>query len=163
MASEEHRAAVPETLHGTGLRLGIVSARWNASIVARLEEGAHRAVASLGVRSHHSYTVPGCFEVPLGAQLLANSGDVDAIVCLGVVIRGATTHYELVAGECGRGVQDVQLKTGVPIGFGVLTVENQEQALERSEPTGGHNVGEQAVYAAIEMARLAQQLPSRNS
>jgi 6,7-dimethyl-8-ribityllumazine synthase len=156
MASGDHRPTTPETLNGRGLTVGVVRARWNADIVQRLADGVERAVADLHVSKTVEVAVPGCFEIPLAAQYLARSGQVDAVVCLGAVIRGETTHYELVAGECGRGVQDVQLATGVPVLFGVLTVENTNQALARSEGPGGHNVGEEAVHGAVEMARLAQ-------
>lgn len=163
MASGDQKASVPDGLTGTGLTIGLVQARWNPEIVSRLEEGFQRAVIELKVRTTTLVSVPGCFEIPLAAKYLAESGTVDAIVCLGAVIRGETTHYELVAGECGRGVQDVQLQTGIPILFGVLTVENLDQALARSEGPGGHNVGEEAAVGAIEMARLAQKWVPRRS
>jgi 6,7-dimethyl-8-ribityllumazine synthase len=147
---------VPDGLTGTGLTIGLVAARWNAEIVGRLRAGVDRALAELKVTRVVEATVPGCFELPLAASYLARSGEVDAVVCIGAVIRGETTHYELVAGECGRGIQDVQLATGVPVLFGVLTVENAEQALARSQDAGGHNVGEEAATGAVEMARLAQ-------
>jgi 6,7-dimethyl-8-ribityllumazine synthase len=156
MASGDHRATTPDNLTGTGLTIGVVRARWNADIVGRLAEGVERGLDELKVTRRVDVEVPGCFEVPMGAKLLAQSGEVDAIVCIGAVIRGETTHYELVAGECGRGVQDVQLATGVPVLLGVLTVENTDQALARSEGPGGHNVGEEAATGAVEMARLAQ-------
>jgi 6,7-dimethyl-8-ribityllumazine synthase len=97
-------------------------------------------------------SVPGSFEIPFGAKVLAESGQVDAVVCIGAVIRGETTHYDLVAGECARGIQDVQLATGIPVAFGVLTTEDEGQALARSEGPGGHNVGEDAAVVAVEMA-----------
>jgi 6,7-dimethyl-8-ribityllumazine synthase len=97
-------------------------------------------------------SVPGSFEIPFGARALATSGRVDAVICIGAVIRGETTHYDLVAGECARGIQDVQLATGVPVAFGVLTTEDEAQALARSEGPGGHNVGEEAALVAVEMA-----------
>lgn len=156
MASEEQRAGIPKGLTGTGLTLGVVSARWNETIVGRLRDGADRAVKALGVTRVEYADVPGSYELPVAAAILARSGRVDAIVCLGAVIRGETTHYEVVAGECARGLQQVQLETLVPVLFGVLTVENTGQALARSEDAGGHNVGEQAVYGAVEMARLRQ-------
>jgi len=156
VASGDHRAAVPPGLTGTGLTIGLVAARWNAEIVDRLADGVRRGLADLKVTRTLEVEVPGCFEIPLAAGYLARSGQVDAVVCIGAVIRGETTHYELVAGECGRGVQDVQLTTGVPVLFGVLTVETTEQALARSEGPGGHNVGEEAAAGAVEMARLAQ-------
>jgi 6,7-dimethyl-8-ribityllumazine synthase len=158
MASGDERASWPGGLTGEGLRIGVVRARWNAAIVDRLAEGVRRALSSLGVTTVVEHAVPGSFEIPLAAKFLASSGQVDAIVCIGAVIRGETTHYELVAGECGRGVQQVQLDTGVPVTFGVLTVENVAQAEARSQPGGGHNVGEEAAAGAVEMARLAQLL-----
>ena len=163
MATGDDRATVPKGLTGTGLTIGVVAARWNDHIVGRLADGVRRGLADLKVTRTVEIEVPGCFELPQGAGYLARSGQVDAVVCIGAVIRGETTHYELVAGECGRGVQDVQLATGVPVLFGVLTVENTEQALARSEGAGGHNVGEQAAAGAVEMARLAQKwAPFRN-
>lgn len=151
------RASAPEKLHGKGLRVGIVRARWNVHIVDRLAEGARRGLAELGVADDdvEEVSVPGSFEVPFGARVLATSADVDAVVCLGAVIRGETSHYDLVAGECASGVQQVQLSTGVPIAFGVLTTEDESQAKARSEGAGGHNVGEEAAWVAVEMARLA--------
>jgi 6,7-dimethyl-8-ribityllumazine synthase len=102
--------------------------------------------------------VPGAFELPLAARALAGSGQVDAVVCLGCVIRGDTAHFEHVAGQCAAGIQRVSLDTGMPVLFGVLTVDTLEQALERSEPAGGHNVGEEAVLGAVEMALLVTRL-----
>ena len=113
-----------------------------------------------GRRDVVDVTVPGSFELPMGARILAASGQVDAVICLGCVIRGETTHYELVAGESAGGIQQVQLSTGVPVAFGVLTTEDEAQALARSEGPGGHNVGEDAAVVAVEMARLAQRFPA---
>ena len=104
-------------------------------------------------------TVPGSFEIPMGASILARSGKVDAIVTIGAVIRGETTHYELVSEGAANGVQQVQLTTGIPVAFGLVTVENHAQALARSEGPGGHNVGEEAAMVAVEMARLCQRHP----
>jgi 6,7-dimethyl-8-ribityllumazine synthase len=103
--------------------------------------------------------VPGSFELPLTAKTFAMSGSIDAVICIGCVIRGDTAHFELVAGECARGIQQVGLETGVPTVFGVLTTENLDQALCRSEPAGGHNVGEEAAQTAVEMARLLTSIP----
>jgi 6,7-dimethyl-8-ribityllumazine synthase len=103
-------------------------------------------------------SVPGAFEIPLAARYLAESGRVDAIVSIGAVIRGETTHYELVSENCASGIREVQLATGVPVLFGLLTVENETQAEARSQPSGGHNVGEEAAVGAVEMARLARRL-----
>lgn len=158
MASGDERSGIPEGLTGVGLRVGLLSARWNTEIVERLQVGATEMLQNLGVRQLSELSVPGCFELPFACRSMAMSGEVDAIVCVGAVLRGETTHYELVAGECGSGIQQVQLDTGVPIGFGVLTVENVDQALQRSEPEG-HNVGAEAAAVAVEMARFVQKWP----
>ena len=161
MAEGTARAHAPEGLDGAGLRVGVVRARWNAPIVDRLAAGVERGLAALGVgaESVEEVSVPGSFEIPFGARALAASGRVDAVVCIGAVVRGETTHYDIVAGECARGVQQVQLTTGVPVAFGVLTTEDEGQALARSEGPGGHNVGEEAAVVAVEMARMAAQFP----
>ncbi len=158
MASGDDRAVRTIGLDGTGLRVGLVKARWNSEIIDRLEAGVDRGLLHLGVPASDIVveTVPGSFEIPMACSILARSGSVDAIITLGVVIRGDTTHYELVSEGAANGVQQVQLETGVPIAFGLLTVENREQALDRSGGPGGHNVGEEAALVAIEMARLAQ-------
>lgn len=153
MASGDERSNVLD-LDGSGLRMGIISTRWNTEVVSRLTEGARRGLASYGVGDIEELTVPGAFELPFAAKQLALSSKVDGIVVVGAVIRGETTHYELVAGECGRGIMDVQLETGIPIGMGVLTVENDAQANARSEDAGGHNVGEEAALVAVELAIL---------
>jgi 6,7-dimethyl-8-ribityllumazine synthase len=151
-------AAAPPGLDGTGLRVGVVRARWNAHIVDRLVDGVRRGLRDLGVATADvvEVAVPGSFELPMGARVLATSGQVDAVVCLGCVIRGETSHYDLVAGEAAGGIQKVQLETGVPVAFGILTTEDEAQALARSEGEGGHNVGADAAVVAVEMARLAQ-------
>ena len=161
MAEGSARAGAPDGLDGAGLRVGVVRARWNAGIVERLAEGVERGLKSLGVVADDvvDVSVPGSFEIPFGARALAMSGRVDAVVCIGAVIRGETTHYDIVAGECAHGVQQVQLTTGVPVAFGVLTTEDDAQALARSEGPGGHNVGEEAAVVAVEMALLARRFP----
>jgi len=151
-------AAPSPGVSGVGLRVGVVRARWNSHIVDRLAEGVGRGLAALGVDPADvvDESVPGSFELPMGARILAKSGRVDAVICLGSVIRGETSHYELVAGESAAGIQQVQLSTGVPVAFGILTTEDEAQALARSEGPGGHNVGEDAAVVAVEMARLAE-------
>lgn len=109
-------------------------------------------MADLNVNRIDEVDVPGCFEIPLAAQTVAASGTVDAVVCVGAVIRGETTHYELVSEGAAQGVMAAQLATGIPIAFGLVTVENIEQAQARSEGPGGHNVGEEAAQVAVEMA-----------
>ncbi len=163
MTERDKGAAAPEGLSGAGLRVGVVRARWNSHIVDRLAQGVGRGLASLGVDPGDvvDVSVPGSFELPMGARILAASGQVDAVICLGCVIRGETSHYELVAGQAASGVQQVQLDTGVPVAFGILTTEDEPQALARSEGPGGHNVGEDAAVVAVEMARLANRFSSR--
>lgn len=158
MTAGDNGASPPPGLDGKGLRIGVVRARWNSPIVERLAEGVGRGLASLGVDPTDvvDETVPGSFELPMGARILASSGRVDAVICLGSVIRGETSHYDLVAGEAAAGIQQVQLSTGVPVAFGILTTEDDAQAVARSEGPGGHNVGEDAAVVAVEMARLAE-------
>lgn len=161
MAGDHRAEGVPDpVVDGAGLRIAVVSARWNSHVTLRLLDGVRRGLAAAGVADADVSEdwVPGAFELPLAAKTWALTGRVDAVICLGCVIRGETTHYEMVAGECARGIQDAQLDTGVPIVFGALTVENLDQALARSEPPGGHNVGEDGAAVAVEMARLVQRI-----
>ncbi len=135
---------------GHGKRVAIVSARFHERIADWLEEGARRALRRCGVEPENVTLarVPGCFELPLAVQRLAKSGRFDAIVALGAVVRGETPHFEYVAGECARGLMDVQLATGVPLGFGVLTTETLAQAEQRADPArGGKGFG--AAVAAL--------------
>ena len=155
MASGDDRPSVPEGWTGKGLRIAVVHAVWNWEIVERLLEGVERGFSSLGATIQQRVTVRGCYEIPLACRMLAQSGEIDAIVAAGAVIRGETTHYEIVSNAVATGIQQVQLETGIPIGFGVLTVESTEQGLARSEGVGGHNVGEEAAVVAVEMARLS--------
>lgn len=154
MASGDDRAKIPEGLTGRGLRIVTIRASWNLEIVDRLAAGVERGLDALEVSDHVEVAVPGCFEIPMACQAIALSGRADAIVTIGAVIRGETTHYELVSEAAAEGVQRVQLDTGVPIAFGLVTVENQDQAIARSEGPGGHNVGEEAAVVAVQMVRL---------
>ena len=151
---------VAPVLDGAGLRIGVAASRFNDHITLRLLDGARRGLAAVSVAPADvvEVWVPGAFELPLAANGLARSGYIDAIVCVGCVIRGETAHFEHVATQCASGIQQVSLTTGVPVLFGVLTVETLEQALARSEPPGGHNVGEEAALGAVEMARLLDTL-----
>lgn len=160
MASGDQRGGRPPAGAGAGLRVGIVQATWNPEIVDRLAAGARRGLDELGVAETTEVTVPGCFEIPFATQVLARSGQVDAVVVIGAVIRGETTHYELVSEGAAQGVMAVQLETGIPVGFGLVTVENTEQAVARSEGAGGHNVGEEAACVAVSMALLARDFPA---
>jgi|SRR5829696_4635425 len=136
---------------GAGTRVALVCGRFNDHITNRLLVGATTALAECGVADPdvHLTWVPGAFEVPLAAKAWAESGRVDAVIGLGAVIRGETGHYEFVAGECARGIQDAQLATGVPVVFGVLTTENVDQALERSGDDD--NKGAESARTALEM------------
>lgn len=147
-------AEMPE-LDGSGLRVGIVAARFNDHIVTALRDGARRGLARLGVSDSDVLEswVPGAFELPLAAKVLAQTGKVDAVICLGTVIRGDTPHFDYVCGEAARGIQDAQLSTGVPVMFGVLTVNTEQQAIDRSGP-GIDNKGDEAAVGAVEMALL---------
>jgi 6,7-dimethyl-8-ribityllumazine synthase len=147
-------------LQGSGLRVGIAASRFNETIVVRLVDGALDGLRRHGVDPDSIDVVwaPGAFELPLVAARLAGSGGYDAVITLGAVIRGATSHYDLVAGQCAAGVQRAQLDTGVPVIFGVLTTDTIEQAVERSGAKAG-NKGFEAAAAAIEMANLLARLP----
>jgi 6,7-dimethyl-8-ribityllumazine synthase len=147
-------------LDATGLRIAVLAARFNETITKSLLEGALSALRRHGL-DDASITVawvPGAFELPIVAKRLAASGEFDAVVCLGAVIRGATTHYDYVCNQSSAGIARVALDTGVPVIFGVLTTENIEQAIERSGTKAG-NKGFDAAVAAIEMADLLRQLP----
>jgi 6,7-dimethyl-8-ribityllumazine synthase len=141
---------------GTGLRIAVVCGRFNDHVTVRLLDGVRRGLRGCKVADDDvtEVWVPGSFELPVTAKAFATGGEVDAVICVGCVIRGDTAHFDLVAGECARGVQQVGLDTGLPIVFGVLATETLDQALCRSEPVGGHNVGEEAAQTAVEMARL---------
>lgn len=149
---------VAPVLDGSGLRVAVLCGRFNDLITERLLAGARRGLASTGVADGDVAVawVPGAFELPFAAKVHAESGRFDAVIVLGAVIRGETSHYDIVAGECARGVQDVQLSTRVPVLFGVLTTENLDQALARSEDPGGHNVGEDCGLGAVEVIGLVR-------
>ena len=134
------------------LRVGIVCSRFNEFVVNALLDGAKRGLTKHGVKENNVevFWVPGAFEIPVMARLMAVSQKYDAIVALGAVIRGETAHFEYVAGPCAEGIMQVQLETLIPIGFGVLTVENVEQAAARSRPDDT-NKGFEAAEVALEM------------
>jgi 6,7-dimethyl-8-ribityllumazine synthase len=146
-----------------GKHFAIVSARFYADLADWLEDGARRGLRDCGVSESdiELVPVPGCFEIPLVARRLIVGGEYDGIVALGVVIRGDTPHFEYVAGECARGIMTVQLTTGVPIGFGILTTENLAQAEERADPARldkGHEAAiATATVALIEPAKRDKQ------
>ncbi len=140
---------------GASMCVGIVCSRFNEFIVTGLLEGAKRGLRNCGVSdaSIDVVWVPGAYEIPLAARTMALSGHYDALIALGAVIRGETAHFEYVAGPCADGVAKIQLETGIPNGFAVLTTENVEQAVERSGPAAG-NKGEEAAIGAIEMVNV---------
>jgi 6,7-dimethyl-8-ribityllumazine synthase len=147
-------------LTGTGLRVGIVASRFNKSVVANLLSGALDGLRRHGVAEEDIDVAwaPGAFELPLVAGRLASSRSYHAVIALGAVIRGATGHYQLVAGQCAAGLQRAQLDSGVPVTFGVLTTDSIDQALERSGAKG-MDKGFEAAMTAIEMANLLAALP----
>lgn len=142
-------------LDGTGLRVAIIGARFNDHIVTNLRDGALRGLERLGVADSDVMEawVPGAFELPLAAKAWAQTGKIDAVICLGTVIKGDTPHFDYVCAEAARGIQDAQLSTGVPVMFGVLTVNTEQQAIDRSGP-GIDNKGDEAAVGAVEMALL---------
>ena len=159
------RVASDEDLDGTGLRIGICCGRFNRHITDRLLSSCRQALIERGVDDQTDIKVvwtPGAYELPLVAKALTTypfrgGKTVDAVIALGAVIRGATGHYEHVAGQCAAGLQRAQLDTGVPVIFGVLTTETIEQAIERAGTKAG-NKGYEAAATAIEMADLLKQL-----
>ncbi|OOS00544.1 6,7-dimethyl-8-ribityllumazine synthase [Haemophilus paracuniculus] len=148
-------AQITGNLVATGLKFGIVTARFNDFINDKLLSGAIDALVRHGADENNIDTawVPGAFEIPLVAQKMAKSGRYDAVICLGTVIRGSTTHYDYVCNEAAKGIGAVALQTGVPVIFGVLTTENIEQAIERAGTKAG-NKGAECAVSAIEMVNV---------
>ena len=141
------------------MKVGIVVARFNEFITSRLLGGALDGLKRRGVEEEHIHTawVPGAFEIPLIASKMAKSGNYDAVICLGAVIRGSTSHYDYVCNEVSKGIAAVSLETGVPVMFGVITTENIEQAIERSGSKAG-NKGFECAEGAVEMVNLIRSL-----
>ncbi len=146
-------------LDAKGLKFGIVVGRFNSFIAERLLEGALDALIRHGADDNHIAVarVPGAFEIPLAAKVMAESGTYDALICLGAVIRGSTPHFDYVAAEVSKGVAQVSLQAGVPIAFGVLTTDTIEQAVERAGTKAG-NKGFDAAMTAIESVNLLKGL-----
>lgn len=146
----EGKVVAPE-----GMKVGIIASRFNSFIVQKLLDGAVDGLVRHGVEENNidAAWVPGAFEVPLMAQKMAESGKYDAVICVGAVIRGATSHYELVTNESAKGIAQVSLKFGVPVLFGIITTENIEQAIERAGSKAG-NKGYDCALSAIEMVNL---------
>lgn len=139
----------------SGIKVGIVAARFNEFIVSKLVSGAEDACIRHGVNADDIELawVPGAFEIPLVAKKMAKSGKYDAVICLGAVIKGSTSHYDYVCAEVSKGVASVSLETEIPVLFGILTTDNIEQAIERAGTKAG-NKGYDAACTAIEMANL---------
>lgn len=144
---------------GKGLRIAIVASRFNEFITSRLISGARDALLRHGTEEDDITLawVPGAFEIPSAAKKLAESGAFDAVICLGAVIRGATSHYDYVCAEVSKGIAQIALSSGVPVIFGILTTENIEQAIERAGTKGG-NKGFDCAQDAIEMASLFRKI-----
>jgi 6,7-dimethyl-8-ribityllumazine synthase len=151
MTSSDQRGRRTD-LDGRGVRVAVICGRFNDFVTDRLLAGTRAALEKYGAPEPTVVWVPGAFEIPLAAQRLAESGDYDAVVTLGAVIRGDTPHFDFVAGECASGLQRVQLDTGVPCVFGVLTTDTVEQAEARLDK------GFDAAETAIEMAMLLKEL-----
>lgn len=142
-----------------GARIGVVCARFNEFIVSKLLSGCEDGLLRRGVRQEdiHVAWVPGAFEIPLIASKMAESGKYDAVICLGAVIRGSTSHYDYVCSEVSKGIASVSLKSGVPVMFGVLTTDNIEQAIERAGSKAG-NKGYECALGAIEMVNVIREM-----
>ena len=143
------------SLDGSGLKIGIVAAKFNEFITTKLVEGAEEGLSENGVDATDvtiAY-VPGSFEIPVVASKMAHSGNYDAVICLGAVIKGDTDHYEYVAGEATRGIADVSLSSGIPVIFGVLTTHTMQHALERCGGRKG-NAGHSCAATAIETVNV---------
>lgn len=152
---------IQTTMTGAGLKIGIVAGRFNDFITNQLVSGTEATLLSHQVKSDDIdlVYVPGAFEIPLVAKRMAESGKYDAIVALGCVIRGSTTHYDYVCNQSAKGILEAGLSTDVPVIFGVVTTENIEQAIERAGTKMG-NKGVDSANSAIEMANLMNELKS---
>lgn len=146
-------------LIGTDLKIAIVAGRFNDFITSQLVSGAEGALISHDVDTDDIdlIYVPGAFEIPLASKKLAESGKYDAVVALGCVIRGSTTHYDYVCNEAAKGISQAGLTTGIPVMFGIITTENIEQAIERAGTKAG-NKGAETAVGAIEMANLMKKI-----
>jgi 6,7-dimethyl-8-ribityllumazine synthase len=150
------------SVDGEGRRFALVIARFNEFVTSRLRDGAMECLAKHGAKADDvdEIWVPGAFELPAAARAAAGTGRYDAVICLGAVIRGATPHFDYVAGESARGIGRVSTDTGVPAVFGVLTTDTTEQAVERAGGERG-NKGWDAALAALEMASLLERIRGR--
>jgi 6,7-dimethyl-8-ribityllumazine synthase len=142
-------------------RVALCVARFYSDLADRLETGARQGLSEAGIEDVDRFDVPGAFELPVAAKYAAESGRYAAIICLGAVIRGETDHYDWVCAETARGIQEVQLSTGVPCGFGVLTVDNMEQALARVAGGARRDTGRHAAEAVLASLAVKQELAGR--
>jgi 6,7-dimethyl-8-ribityllumazine synthase len=164
MAEKLKPANVRGGLSAAGLRIGVVASQFNNFITDRLLAGALDALQQAGATEEQIQIlrVPGSFELPIAAKKLAASGRFDSIICIGCVLRGETSHYDVVVSETARGIQLAQLDTGVPLIFCVLTCDTLEQAIDRAGLKSG-NKGYEAGFAAIEMAQLVRKIAGKSS
>jgi 6,7-dimethyl-8-ribityllumazine synthase len=148
-------------LKADGFRFAIVASRWNDFLTSKLTEGALDTLERLGADEAdvEVFMVPGSYELPLTAQKVASGGNFDAVICIGVVIRGETPHFEYVAGEAAKGVAQVSMTTGIPVLFGIVTADTVEQAINRSGVKAG-NKGVEAAMSAVEIVNLYEGLGS---
>jgi 6,7-dimethyl-8-ribityllumazine synthase len=161
MGERSHEKPTPEDLDASDLRVAVVASRYNLDVSKRLLRGALQALEECGAPDPEVVWVPGAVEIPLAALTLAESGSVDAVVALGCVINGETAHFQYVCDQCAAGLMQVNLDTGVPCSFGVLTTFDRDQAMARSGPK--NNKGAEAAETAVEMANLIRRLQERES
>lgn len=152
-------SVIEGTFHIQGQRFAIVASRFNDLIVSKLVEGASQTLYKYGLSDKNLdvISVPGAFEIPLTTMLLAKSKKYDAIICLGCVIRGQTSHYDYVCNEAAKGLSQVMMETNIPVSFGILTTENLEQAFDRAGGKLG-NKGAEAALVAVEMSNLVNKI-----
>ncbi len=148
-------------LNAEGFRFALIASRWNDFLTSRLTEGALDALERLGADEKNValYKVPGSFEIPLLARKVAGSGDYDAVICLGTIIRGQTPHFEYIAGEVTKGIAQAGMETGIPVVYGIVTADTLEQAIDRAGVKAG-NKGFEAAMSAVELVNLYQAVTS---
>ncbi len=146
-------------LNAEGFRFALVASRWNDFLTARLTEGALDALERLGAaeKSVELYKVPGSFEIPLLARKVAGTGQFDAVICLGTIIRGQTPHFEYIAAEVTKGIAQVGMETGIPVVYGIVTADTLEQAIDRAGVKAG-NKGFEAAMSAVELVNLYKEV-----
>lgn len=150
-------------LRAEGLRFAIVASRWNDLVVSQLIRGAEDALGRLGAAADavRTFRVPGSFEIPLAAKRCAASGEFDAVVCVGAIIRGETPHFDYLAAAVTNGIASASLETGIPVSYGIITADTVEQAINRAGVKAG-NKGFEAAMSAVEMTNLLRQIERRH-